>query len=639
MGDISVQIYLLTSPVVYQKFYSNYNFNGGIAANWTRPVLNFTDSSDFQWTSNTTDISAEFYTAIKFGTTGTINVICYWDDYWTLYLDNTQRTFWYSNTEQQRTFSFDARADTYYTLYAKWAQGDSGYGLVLSAKDSNSIKVSISYSLPVLTISSPFNTTIVSEVWGDGFKTGSEQWDDGNTADGDGWRSNWSQEFGWTWSGGSVAAKDTCQEIWGDGRRFNSNSTYWDDHNTNIGDGCSSTWTVEAGWSWSGGNSNSKDTWQELWGDGKRFNSNSIYWDDNNTASGDGCNSVWFIETGWICFGGSASNKDTCLEVWGDGKRFNSNSTYWDDGNIKNSDGCNSICFVETGYTWSGGNSNNKDTWNEIWGDGIRFNSNVTYWDDNNTASGDGWSSTWLIETGWICAGGSLLLKDTWHEIWGDGIRFNLNITYWDDNNIVNSDGCSSSWIVETGWSCTGGSSSSQDIWREIWGDGKRFNSNSTYWDDENIKNSDGCSSICIVETGYTWSGGNSNNKDTWNEIWGDGIRFNSNQTYWDDGNIVNRDGCTSNWSIETGWTCSGGSSTTSDVCKEVWGDGIKFNTNSTYWDDGNLVFGDGWNSTCSVETNWQWLDGDSTHKDQWSETIDQGIYLWYLLIFITVVN
>ena len=76
--------------------------------------MNFTDSSDFQWTSNTTDISAEFYTAIKFGTTGTINVICYWDDYWTLYLDNTQRTFWYSNTEQQRTFSFDARADTYY---------------------------------------------------------------------------------------------------------------------------------------------------------------------------------------------------------------------------------------------------------------------------------------------------------------------------------------------------------------------------------------------------------------------------------------------------------------------------------------------------------------------------------------------
>ena len=473
--------------------------------------------------------------------------------------------------------------------------------------------------------SSLCNTTIVSEVWGDGFKTGSEQWDDGNTADGDGWRSNWSQEFGWTWSGGSVAAKDTCQEIWGDGRRFNSNSTYWDDHNTNIGDGCSSTWTVEAGWSWSGGNSNSKDTWQELWGDGKRFNSNSIYWDDNNTASGDGCNSVWFIETGWICFGGSASNKDTCLEVWGDGKRFNSNSTYWDDGNIKNSDGCNSICFVETGYTWSGGNSNNKDTWNEIWGDGIRFNSNVTYWDDNNTASGDGWSSTWLIETGWICAGGSLLLKDTWHEIWGDGIRFNLNITYWDDNNIVNSDGCSSSWIVETGWSCTGGSSSSQDIWREIWGDGKRFNSNSTYWDDENIKNSDGCNSICFVETGYTWSGGNSNNKDTWNEIWGDGIRFNSNVTYWDDNNTASGDGWSSTWLIETGWICAGGSLLLKDTWHEIWGDGIRFNLNITYWDDNNIVNSDGCSSSWIVETGWSCTGGSSSSQDIWREIWGDG--------------
>ena len=53
-----------------------------------------------------------------------------------------------------------------YTLYAKWAQGDSGYGLVLSAKDSNSIKVSISYSLPVLTISSPFTITkLYIKVW------------------------------------------------------------------------------------------------------------------------------------------------------------------------------------------------------------------------------------------------------------------------------------------------------------------------------------------------------------------------------------------------------------------------------------------------------------------------------------------
>ena len=36
--------------------------------------------------------------------------------------------------------------------------------------------------------------------------------------------------------------------------------------------------------------------WPEIWGDGKRFNSISTYWDDGNTANGDGfrrhpCNS------------------------------------------------------------------------------------------------------------------------------------------------------------------------------------------------------------------------------------------------------------------------------------------------------------------------------------------------------------
>ena len=47
-------------------------------------------------------------------------------------------------------------------------------------------------------------------------------------------------------------------------------------------------------------------------------------------------------------------------------------STFCDDGNNINGDGCNSLCAIETGYSWSGGSLSTKDTWNEIWGDGIR---------------------------------------------------------------------------------------------------------------------------------------------------------------------------------------------------------------------------------------------------------------------------
>ena len=176
----------------------------------------------------------------------------------------------------------------------------------------------------IITNSNRCNTSIVAKVWGDGFNTAGEQWDDRNTTDGDGWSSIWNQESGWTWSGGSATTKDTCKEAWGDGKRFNSNSTYWDDYNTNNGDGCSSIWTIETGWSWSGGNKNSKDTWHEIWGDGNRFNSNSTYWDDGNTYNGDGCSSTCKVENGYSCTEGSSSAKDIWNDIWGDGKRFSS---------------------------------------------------------------------------------------------------------------------------------------------------------------------------------------------------------------------------------------------------------------------------------------------------------------------------
>ena len=137
-------------------------------------------------------------------------------------------------------------------------------------------------------------------------------------------------EIGFSWAGRSIASKDICSEICGDGKRFSTSTTFCDDANTVNSDGCSSSWIIEAGWNWSGGTPTTKDTWTEIWGDGKRFNSISTYWDDGNIINGDGCSSTCSIETGFVCTGGSSSTHDTWSENWGDGKRFNSLSTYWD---------------------------------------------------------------------------------------------------------------------------------------------------------------------------------------------------------------------------------------------------------------------------------------------------------------------
>ena len=131
-------------------------------------------------------------------------------------------------------------------------------------------------------------------------------------------------------------------------------------------------------------------------------------------------------------------------------------------------------------------------------------------WDDGGVVSEDGWSELWSVESRWTCSGGSSTSKDVWinSETCGDGIKFNSAFTYWDDGNTLSGDGWSSSWGVESGWSCTGGSSTTKDVCSEICGDSKRFNSLSTYWDDGNTISGDGWSSICSKETGWSWSGG-----------------------------------------------------------------------------------------------------------------------------------
>ena len=463
-----------------------------------------------------------------------------------------------------------------------------------------------------------------TEVWGDGnrFNSLSSYCDDGNTSNGDGWSSSWGTESGWNWSGGSTTSKDICVEIWGDGIRYNSITTYWDDGNLVNGDGCNSLCIKEIGWNWLGGSATSKDAWSEICGDSKRFNLLSSYWDDGNILNGDGCNSLWGIEVGWIWTGGSSTSKDSWSEIWGDSKRFNSISTYWDDGNLLNNDGWNSTCATESGWTWSGGSSTSKDVWSEIWGDGKRYNSLSTYCDDGNASNEDGWSSSCGVESGWNWSGGSITLKDSWSEIWGDSKRFNSISTYWDDGNFLNNDGWNSTCVTESGWTWSGGSSTSKDVWSEICGDGKRYNSLSTYCDDGNLSSGDGWNSSWGVESGWSWSGGTSTTADAWNDIWGDSKVVKPASNYWDDGNLVNNDGCNSSWNIENGWTWSGGSISLPSSCSEICGDGIRFNSIATYCDDRNNKSGDGCSSKCSIESGYKWSGGSLVSNDVWSISI-----------------
>jgi cysteine-rich repeat protein len=497
-----------------------------------------------------------------------------------------------------------------------WDDGNSNSG----DGWSNSCQIETGY---LCSRGSPTTADVWNTDWGDGLKVGLESCDDGDTVGGDGWSAGWTVEPGWSCSGGSSSSADSCIEVWGDGKKFNTVSTYCDDGDIVGGDGCSNSCTVEIGYQWLGGTTSTPDTCSEIWGDGRRFNALSTYCDDGNIVDGDGCSTSWTIEMGWTWSGGTTSVADVCIEICGDGKRFNTNTAYWDDGNNINGDGWNNSCAVEIGYQWSGGTTATPDNCSEICGDGKRFNLDTSYCDDGDTTSGDGWSNSWAVEIGWTWSGGTNSVPDSWIEIWGDGRRFNSLSTYCDDGNLIDGDGWSSTWTIETGYSCVGGSSTTADVWTVVWGDGILITPTEA-WDDGNTVLNDGCSNIWQFESAYNWVNNLSNNPaTTWTEIWGDGIRLSS--TGCDDGNILNGDGWSSTWTIELGYQCSGGSPISPDICQIVCGDGRSTSFDPTMCDDGNTISGDGCSSTWTVEPGYQWTTSSLTIPHTCTEICGDG--------------
>ena len=275
--------------------------------------------------------------------------------------------------------------------------------------------------------------------WGDSLRAGSEKCDDGNTANSDGCKGDWTTvDAGWVWSGGSTTTRDTCTFCtsgfyqndattptvwvthWGDSLRAGTEK--WDDGNTANGDGCKGDCSaVESSWVWSGGTTTSRDTWTfclsgwyqndstnptiwvSIWGDGKEVGTEKC--DDGNTISGDGwkgdCSTV---ESSWVWSGGSSTTKDVC--------------NFWTSG-------------------WYQNSSTNPEAWITRCGDGFRVGSEV--WDDSNTKSGDGCSSSCLsIEDLYIWYGGSATSKDKC-ETWPFDYEPNSDKSKWVPKSISNS--------------------------------------------------------------------------------------------------------------------------------------------------------------------------------------------------------
>jgi fibro-slime domain-containing protein len=358
---------------------------------------------------------------------------------------------------------------------------------------------------PFFACPTPGKPCVTTIVCGDLKVTGDEACDDGNTTAGDGCSADCKRvEPGFTCptAGGlggpcQAATVPKC----GDGRL--GYGEYCDDGNTTSGDGCSSTCTLEPGYTCD--TPGAACTHIAFCGDGKLQTIDGEQCDDGNMVGGDGCSSSCVVEANWTC----PVPGMPCVSTVKCGDKKVTGNEQCDDGNLVNGDGCTLGCEVECGWTCPPGAACHATKC----GDGIV--AGIEQCDDGNNVAGDGCSPTCTLESkpvtgpeGWLCtsptqAGTGCIGPTTCTtSTCGNGPTVPPEGSeQCDDGNHYQGDGCSPLCRLEPTCPAAGGACASPC------GDGLLLPSelaDPTNCDDGNTISGDGCSNDCKVEPGYT---------------------------------------------------------------------------------------------------------------------------------------
>ena len=486
-------------------------------------------------------------------------------------------------------------------------------------------------------------------VCGDGFKSGSEECDDGNTDDGDGCSAECTVEKGYDCSSGTcnpVAPGASC------GNGTVEDDEECDDANTQSGDGCAANCLIiESGYACPKKGGACVKQEETVCGDGILTSNESC--DDGNKTDGDGCSAQCQTEEGWTCPDQGAA----CVPVCGDG--LIKGNEECDDANTFNTDGCSSECKIEPNFRCV----YNEDSQYSICsplqcGDGIV---SEELGEQCDVPAGEGrqygWDktrhapyctlsqynpSTGLREGG--CAYtpycGDGIVQEEFGEKCDDGDKGQTVVDEdgnpvggtgeyggceadcrfagfcgdgilnsgesCDDGNTADGDGCSADCkTVEQGWTCPKEGEACKKL---TCGNGVFEPELNEKCDDGNFDPGDGCFN-CRVEQGYVCQDSNPpcpdklcKDKNKYcaliSDLYGDGV-VDAGFEECDDGNTIDGDGC-SQGTVDPGYACP----TPGKHCiaKEC-GDGII--AYGEECDDGNLISGDGCSYRCRLEAGY----------------------------------
>ncbi|MFZ5889497.1 MAG: DUF4215 domain-containing protein [Myxococcota bacterium] len=374
-------------------------------------------------------------------------------------------------------------------------------------------------------------TCTLNAACGDGALNSGEQCDDGNRVPGDCCNGNCALEPNCKCTTPSQGGAQVCAStiVCGDGSVNGDEAC--DDGNRAASDGCSADCrTVEPGYTCpaEGGRCsvaivtcpNAKiDAGEEC--------------DDGNSNGNDGCSSNCKLEAGYICpaEGQACRLKEFC----GNGKVSYTTGETCDDGNTTANDGCSATCTIQAGYTCDNSGTPSVCTREPCGNKKIAAGETC---DDGNQLSGDGCSSTCRLEAGFTCPE----LGAACRSICGDKLL--RGTEQCDDGNKTNSDGCNARCQLEPGSVCD----SSGNCRKTVCGD--KIKEGTEQCDDTATGAKDmpfdGCYK-CLLEPSCALGPCQS--------TCGDGQRFSDEAC--DDGNTFDGDGCSSKCLVETGFSCT----------------------------------------------------------------------------------
>jgi len=270
-------------------------------------------------------------------------------------------------------------------------------------------------------------------VCGDGLVRGVETCDDLDASSLDGCSATCQVEIGWTCA---VEGKD-CAPICGDGIVRGGEAC--DDANTAVGDGCSSTCTAEAGWECP---ASLNGRCRAICGDSLVRGTEGC--DDSNLRANDGCGVTCQPEAGWIC-PTAAGAGGACTADCGDGLARGTEQC--DDANRVAGDGCSATCQREAGWACPQNASGTPigGGCRGICGDGQVVGDETC--DDLNASGSDGCDSGCKVEEGWTCPG----TGGACTAICGDGKIVGPQTC--DEGTSTPSGGCVAC-VRASGWTC-----------------------------------------------------------------------------------------------------------------------------------------------------------------------------------------